>query len=592
MPTPDSLAADVEAAARAAIADAASIARQAHEEEVASSLTPDGAADTPPGEGWTASAFLTTKGVADIVGRVLMQPLSDLQNAEPAFEGASTYPGTIELSFFRALGRGGSRAAILALLRDGDVAQALADGLWDSFAAFATQAAATATELHNKFVDEGTGFDLEYAGLKNFFSGLEAVVGAPSPQVYDGMKREHCRMDDSIEPFNTPNYKMTTTSRIEWWFVADPVNGLKELRLSKWPAEDPSTLHGSAQGREAIDPSEFRETRQEKNRVLEAMGMPTIMLEEFIGARLYTGPTFVKYNATLRGLQSSIPFFQNNRKKLCKDNLYTTTLHTINSAIVKLSKLTIASKVRRAALAHARAHGCARVYARGAPATRVPEAHAAWAVHAQVYRGVSGGRLPAHFRIPNEFGVRGGIDPAFMSTTLDREVALTYAASSGGPGVVFSIQQGMVDRGADIGWLSQVRRHVHVHVHVHGMCMCMAWHVHGMCTFHARACACAWHLHGSPSWPARPARRACAPVSRARSPRRKPAPAPLAHACACLRHPTCGICARAHRRPASRGCRSTHTSKRSSSRRSRGSRFNAWPSRAPCWCLTSACRST
>jgi len=70
-------------------------------------------------------------------------------------------------------------------------------------------------------------------------------------------------------------------------------------------------------------------------------------------------------------------------------------------------------------------------------------------------RQVSGGRLPKHFRIANEYGVRGGIDPAFMSTTLDRAVALTYAASSNGPGVVFSMRQGMVDRGADIGWLSQ-----------------------------------------------------------------------------------------------------------------------------------------
>ena len=42
-----------------------------------------------------------------------------------------------------------------------------------------------------------------------------------------------------------------------------------------------------------------------------------------------------------------------------------------------------------------------------------------------------------------------------MSTTTDRNVALMHAASSGGPGVVFSIQQGMVDRGADISWLSQ-----------------------------------------------------------------------------------------------------------------------------------------
>ena len=73
----------------------------------------------------------------------------------------------------------------------------------------------------------------------------------------------------------------------------------------------------------------------------------------------------------------------------------------------------------------------------------------------EVYRGVSGGRLPHHFRHADVYGVRGGIDPAFMSTTTDRNVALAYAGSSGGPGVVFSIQQGMVDRGADIGWLSQ-----------------------------------------------------------------------------------------------------------------------------------------
>ena len=41
-----------------------------------------------------------------------------------------------------------------------------------------------------------------------------------------------------------------------------------------------------------------------------------------------------------------------------------------------------------------------------------------------------------------------------MSTTKDKKVAMQYAAS-GGRGVVFEIQQGMIDRGADIGGLSQ-----------------------------------------------------------------------------------------------------------------------------------------
>ena len=54
----------------------------------------------------------------------------------------------------------------------------------------------------------------------------------------------------------------------------------------------------------------------------------------------------------------------------------------------------------------------------------------------------------------NEYGVRGGIEGAFMSTTVDRQVAMNYAAS-GTSGIVFEIQQGMVDRGAEVSFLSQ-----------------------------------------------------------------------------------------------------------------------------------------
>jgi len=104
-------------------------------------------------------------------------------------------------------------------------------------------------------------------------------------------------------------------------------------------------------------------------------------------------------------------------------NTYTTTLHAVNSAIVKLSKLTYASKV---------------------------------------YRGVAGRVLPEQFWKANEYGVRGGIEAAFMSTTVDREVAMSYAQGSSvgaattlTPGFIFEIQQGMVDRGADIAFLSQ-----------------------------------------------------------------------------------------------------------------------------------------
>ena len=100
---------------------------------------------------------------------------------------------------------------------------------------------------------------------------------------------------------------------------------------------------------------------------------------------------------------------------LCHGNLYATTLHVINSAIVKLSKLSYAHKV---------------------------------------YRGIRDRGLPDAFWKANESGVKGGIETAFMSTTLDRKIAMQYAGD-GKIGIIFEIQQGMIDRGADLSWISQ-----------------------------------------------------------------------------------------------------------------------------------------
>ena len=63
--------------------------------------------------------------------------------------------------------------------------------------------------------------------------------------------------------------------------------------------------------------------------------------------RLYTGPLFLKYNGVLRGFKSEIKFMADAFESLCHGNLYTTTLHVINSAIVKLGQLTKAEKVYR-----------------------------------------------------------------------------------------------------------------------------------------------------------------------------------------------------------------------------------------------------
>merc|ERR1719174_3356124 len=112
---------------------------------------------------------------------------------------------------------------------------------------------------------------------------------------------------------------------------------------------------------------------RQHNAELARQGHASVGREEFEGARLYTGPMYLKYNAVLRGLQFDFarPVFE----ELCQGNLYTTTIHAINSCVIKLSKLTKAEKV---------------------------------------YRGGSGGLLPECCRVENKYGVRGGVEGGFM----------------------------------------------------------------------------------------------------------------------------------------------------------------------------------
>jgi hypothetical protein len=77
--------------------------------------------------------------------------------------------------------------------------------------------------------------------------------------------------------------------------------------------------------------------------------------------------------------------------------------------------------------------------------------------YAKVYRGISGGVLPRAFWQPDAYGVRGAVEFGFLSTTRDREVAAGYAGGSGAS-TLLEIRQGMINRGADLAWLSQCAR--------------------------------------------------------------------------------------------------------------------------------------
>ena len=362
-----------------------------------------------------------------------------------ALLGEGFQAGGDELEAMRELGRSHNLEQVLQA-RVVAAAPMIDKGLAPRLKRLSTSKEATSAEMQDKFSQDAQGM-LEYGSLKVFFGGLEGLVGSPNPNVMAAMAEEHTAGVDATREFTTGNYDLTTTSAIEWAFVATP----EAPPPTGWPVEqkiiaaiaggegdDLAAIRASGAQPRQPQPVAQIEASMERcvNVQLRPLGEPEMTLVEAIGLREYTGPLFVKYNAVLRGLNSKVGFLQTQLIKLCgptdvseqfaagtmsfeqakaKVNLYTTTLHVINSGIVKTSKLTYACPV---------------------------------------YRGVSGMALPPAFWTPNEHGVRGGIEGAFMSSTKDRAVAMQYAAS-GGRGIVFEIQQGMIDRGADIAWLSQ-----------------------------------------------------------------------------------------------------------------------------------------
>ena len=132
----------------------------------------------------------------------------------------------------------------------------------------------------------------------------------------------------------------------------------------------------------------------QKNAQLEKLGEPPVLEDELLAGRLYTGPMFQLYNAVCRGsLREAPQFMRDDFERLCKGNSYTTTLHVLNSLVVKCSKLTVATKV---------------------------------------YRGSAKGVLPQTFWEPNAQGVRGGIEGELVSHAALSSHAVLLISHAGG----------------------------------------------------------------------------------------------------------------------------------------------------------------
>ena len=273
---------------------------------------------------------------------------------------------------------------------------------WQALQPQAAAAAAPGTEaeaLSTKFAASASSFEYTYGGIEQFFGGLEGLIGTPSPDVMNSMRLEHTS-DEPFEAWNA-DVKRRTTPRAEWSYVVDCTAGETRRRSSVSASADhdgraraPSYAAEAESVHDGWWLSDFAAQPE-----IRAAGL---LLAEVAGIRAYTGPMYALYNGTLRAREKGV---------------FVTTLHAINSGIIKLSKQTPASTV---------------------------------------YRGVAGGVLPDQFWSANEHGVMGGVELALMSTTTNRDIALGYMRQSGKEAkMLFEIRMGMIDRGADVSMLSQ-----------------------------------------------------------------------------------------------------------------------------------------
>ena len=283
---------------------------------------------------------------------------------------------------------------------------------------------------------------MSYGSLSLFYGGLESLLGPPQmhkdpdapnapPSLMRAMQNEHCASADSKDEFTTTN-GVTTTSAVEWEFCTHP-------RKKAFTYPDRGGLHPNEQ-RTARTLKEMQEIMEvEANEKLRKGNHSEMIVEELLAGRLYTGasliptplpieaalecsaaltfpqcadllskraimpgPMYQKYNTVLRA-KSKTPFLVTQCKALCKGNDYATSIHATNSCVLKLSKLTKAGKC---------------------------------------WRGIKDATLPKEFWVPNEMGVRGGIEYGFSSTTTDKNQAQAYA--SGNASTIFEMQMGMV----------------------------------------------------------------------------------------------------------------------------------------------------
>ena len=402
--------------------------------------------------GWSGEKWIESMNLSKIIAEAMLRRLRmQAEIAGRQSVGASPgAQGSLEKEFVSQLGGSRGQATIEALLKeDGALISSIAKAIAQESSQLAEDEAQGCSsdgpvppasgessepvevEWH-RYVDDNARM-LSYGSAHSFYSGLSGRIGAPrSDRISEiRMHFEHCLvMPQCVEEFTAGNYGISTNTQIEWEFVVNPFGGLEKLGLAEWP---------KPQGRLAKRvPKALCDFAADMNRVNEklvAARGKELTMDELVAMRLYTGPCFQQYNRVLRvpvsdetngELKRQTNLFEGTFSVMAekaaatrgvqKLQMFSATLHSICLGIERLSKLT---KVRT------------------------------------VYRAPGGAMPKAFIEYDPQIGTSGGIEMGFMSCTTAFEQARQYALTAPGARIVYEVHQGLVNRGAEIHWLSQ-----------------------------------------------------------------------------------------------------------------------------------------
>ena len=204
-----------------------------------------------------------------------------------ALERAAQAAGTSEAEFVR---NHLTSSPEVDKILGGQLEAAIIDRVACAAREFAAAEASTGNELNLKFAQSSATFSLAYGSLDQFNRGLEGLIGSPQPKLMREITREHCSSADSQVPWTTDNYGVTTTSETEWWFVRAPQQGLQTLKIATYPGETRKLSAGDSRRRQPHQPQYYVDQLATMNALLTAEKADALLLEEVIGAALYTGP--------------------------------------------------------------------------------------------------------------------------------------------------------------------------------------------------------------------------------------------------------------------------------------------------------------